>query len=96
MRHELVLNRENGTIIRLIVLGSFDFFKNDVDTEVFIGVKSPDAIREEFFHSKILSPEAKRMPLSEYIEQGRVGLLKYVKPSEIIKAILQFKSKYSK
>jgi hypothetical protein len=91
----MTINRQDGTIITLIVLGCPDLFSFTVYMDMFARIQHPNTDEPEYVYPQIMSKNTKKnMPRSEYIKSGRVGLLKYLKPSELLKALQQFQVKY--
>ena len=85
-RHEKVLNREDGSTVRLVAEYCPSFFtKPSINYYAFI---QPKGSKEWKLFTPHSSPDKSLNGLSvdEYFKRGRKGLLSIVTPAEILKA----------
>jgi len=96
MRHEKIIERENGAVIRLVVISMQNVFGPDFrDIFALVKYKDPDTW-ELFTPRNTFDKNLGGLSVDEYMKRGRKGLLSVVRPHEILKAGMELDEKLRK
>ncbi len=93
MRHEKVIKRENGTVVRLVA-NYVPNLNGPYTVDYFALVQAKDSEGWVLFTPHHTNDKSLRgLSVDEYTQRGRKGLLSVVEPHEILKAGMELDEK---